>query len=281
MAAQMTDIIDENWEISVCKIAQNFWLAYAYKQTNTSGAYALEKHISSKRPRESKEHSNIFKRHKSGQTKPAKATMLQVEKVAIGATAILEHKVWSLLMCNNFDAGYHLAALNDHNISEEIRLVADTKLPKIIKDNDISFLDRLEIVVRVAALASLQGDVSVFRQAKKQSGILLINFPSYVPLHLKLELCSLVNRWFEVKQGNVKKNQIALIKSKSDYKLLIPSVFFLCIPFFEDHASIQALSTITGTYLLLAVFEPRLRYWWIGYRDDQSNKLPSNIDDNA
>jgi hypothetical protein len=189
-----------------------------------------------------------------------------VEKVALGSTAILEHPAGKLLSKNKFSEIDHLTALKGHNIYDEIRLFADTKLARLVKATNINFLDRLEIVLRIADLASLRGDGYLFNQAKKQFEILSSYFPSYVTSSLKSDLHSVLFLWIETKRGYLKKNQIALLDSKLNHKLLFISVFLLFIPFYQDNAAIQNVTMITGIILLLATFDQRIRYYSSGYK---------------
>jgi hypothetical protein len=123
----------------------------------------------------------------------------------------------------------------------------------------------------VAALAALRGDIFLFKQAKKQSANLLQHLPSYAAPALESGLQALVYRWIGAKYGKLKKKQIALMSSKIDYKLLPLAFLMLFLPVFQKHAGIQTLSVIMGVFLLLASFEPKLRYWWGGYHVNTPN----------
>jgi hypothetical protein len=262
----MTDIIDENWRVAVYKTAQKTWLAYAYYETNTTGAFALERHIRSKTPGDSRTHSNKYKLYGIGKTQPSKATIREVEGAAFGATVVLDHTAWRLLAYDDFSEQDHLAALQNHGIDGDMRLFADRKLPVLVKAKNIEFFDRLEIALHLAGLAALRGDVFLFKQTETKSEFLFNNLPEYFLPGLTSDLHSLVRRWCAVKRQKTKKKQIALMNSRTDFKLMILALLILISPVFQHHAGIQTLSVITGTALLLASFEPRLRYWWAGYQ---------------
>jgi hypothetical protein len=257
----MNVFIDKNWPPEVSRIAQNLWLAYAYKESNTSGPFALEEHI----------RSNKFRHYRSGLTQPSNATVREVENVARGSAAVLGHRAWRLLADEELTEQDHLNALESHGIRDNTRLFVDRKLPILIKAKDICFLDRLEITLDIASLAALRGDIFLIERSRQQSALLFKTPPSYATVDLMSDLPALVNRWSDLKHAKAKKQQVAIINARIDLRLTVLAILILLSPMFQKHAGMQALSVITGVFLLWASFEPELRYWWAGSKQNPTH----------